>query len=116
MSANRNAYLAYGYAMREEPGEWMAKQLSDNYDQLDIDLAAKGWHLVNYCTESHPMYILAIATSIIEACSGWPTLLRVDDLVAPRDEEVQALTAYVKEHHVKIFGGCGWWLASYGKE
>jgi hypothetical protein len=66
--------------------------------------------LVNYCSGSSPMYILA--TKHIDASRGGPTAVGFDFL-RDTDEAFQRLRHFLDEFGIAHDGEIGWWLSSY---
>jgi hypothetical protein len=68
--------------------------------------------LVNYCSRDFPIYILAVPSSVVGCCRGFPTKFKLEDLVVT-EEEINKLVQFCKDHNIEYESSPQWYLSSY---
>lgn len=68
--------------------------------------------LVNYCSDSYPMYAIVVPSTALTARRGYPTAFDPGSLYATIDERA-ALKKFIEDHMIKTSSLADWFLASY---
>lgn len=67
---------------------------------------------VNYCSDSHPMWMLAVPGTL-ELCNrGYPTIIYPNDMKVDT-EKLNRFLEFIDDYDVEYSSGLGWYLMSY---
>ncbi len=117
MGQSTNAILAYGKKLSDlnlggEDFEELNDRIRKNY----------GCEIVVHCSDSHPMYFLAIASTVQQAYRGNPVQILPEDLKVMRnwDKKIEKALAEVRvidhlgeENPLESEGNIGWHIMSW---
>lgn len=132
MGASTNGQICYGIVFEEdhefpwdaEPfngdlNQWWLKQIGfvPKNNSYEEECAALLKHpvpiaLVNYCSDTCPMYMVAIPASCTSALRGYPERITQDTLNLPCNW-AQELVAFCDRFDLHYSEGPGWYLSSY---
>lgn len=113
MGTSTDANLCFGVVIEEmQDTPWDDVDMSaeewfeDNVDEENPPVA-----LVNYCSDSHPVYILAVPRTVITASRGYPVHIDVKSLEVSKDD-ILRLENFCEQHNIS-YEEPRWWLSSY---
>ena len=99
------------YLDGKEPAEGKVDEYFDSQEKWDKKNPFPV-ELVNACSDSAPVWILAVKESCLTASRGFPEVFSPLKLMAT-PKEVEDLMAFCKKYKIKTKGKTVWYLSSY---
>ena len=129
MGVSTNGYVCFGFLLEEgapmpwddheEIEAWWFKEKVgrdyESYEEYSLFLRENPCpvELVNACSLSHPMWILALAGTVRTALRGGPEIINPKSLHV-KDEDKMPLIRIMSHYEIDHIGeGAQWYLASY---
>lgn len=112
MGMSSDAYLVYGIALSEgvDFEEFSNDDpLSPKRLSYKFDFESEGYHIINHCCDSEPMYILSYG-KINWASRG--EVVSIDSFEIPPDADFK-IREYIDKYQLETEGTIGWKLVSY---